>query len=73
MYLAVDWRDAAGAARYGWSDELPAEAQQAAGDFVDVEGGCFCTGTRAARTKAREGEKERQKSVCGLHQLDLQQ
>ena len=61
VYLAVDWRDVAWAARYGWSDELPAEAQQAAGHFVDVEGGSFCTGTRAGRTKVCEGKNERQK------------
>lgn len=51
MYLAIDWRNAAGADRNGRSNELPAEAQQAAGDLVDVEGGRFCTGTRAGRTK----------------------
>lgn len=61
VYLAVDWRDVAWAARYGWSDELPAKAEQAAGDFVDVEGGSFCTGARAGRTKVCEGKNERQK------------
>lgn len=53
VYFAVDWRDAAGPARHGWSDELPAKAQQAAGDFVDVEGGCFCTGAGARERTER--------------------
>lgn len=56
VYLAIDWRNAAGADRNGRSNELPAEAQQAAGDLVDVEGGRFCTGTRAGRTKVCWGE-----------------
>ena len=49
--LAVDWRDATGPARNGWSNELSAEAQQAARDLVDVEGGCFCTGARTIENK----------------------
>lgn len=56
MYLAVDGRDAAGPARNGRRDELPAEAQQAAGDLVDVEGGSFRTGSRARKTKLCLGE-----------------
>jgi len=51
MYLAVDWRDATWPARYRRRDELPAEAQQAAGDLVDVERGRFGTGTRAGKTE----------------------
>lgn len=35
--LTVDGRDGAGADRHGGGDELPAEAQQAAGHLVDVE------------------------------------
>lgn len=35
--LTVDGRDGAGADRHGGANELPAEAQQAAGHLVDVE------------------------------------
>ena len=49
MNLRVDRRDAAGAAGYGRSDELPAEAQQAAGHLVDVQGRRF--GARAGRRR----------------------
>lgn len=70
VHLAVDWRDAAWAARYGWRDELPAKTQQAAGHLVDVEGGRFCTGARARKLKTcwaiRKNKSLQREQVCGF-------
>lgn len=52
MDLGVDWCDGAGADRDGWCDELSAKAEQAAGDLVNVEGGCFRAGVSAENERA---------------------
>lgn len=64
---AVDRRDAGRPARYGRSDELPAEVQQAAGDLVDVERGRFCTGTRAGKTSTLRRRKIKINTVGGMY------
>lgn len=50
--LGVDGRDGAGAGRNGRRHQLPAEAEQTAGDLVNVERGRFCVGAGAARERA---------------------
>lgn len=47
MYLGVDRRDGARVGRNGRRDELPAEAEQTAGDLVNVERGGFRVGAGA--------------------------
>lgn len=51
MYLSVDGRDGAGADRNGRRDELPAKAEQTAGDLVNVERGCFCAGATSEQNR----------------------
>lgn len=51
MYLSVDGRDGAGADRNGRRDELPAKAEQTAGDLVNVERGGFCAGATSEQNR----------------------
>lgn len=54
VYLSVDRRDGAGADRNGRRDELSAQAEQTAGDLVNVERGCFCAGAGATSERKRK-------------------
>lgn len=70
MYLAVDGRHATGADRNGRGNELPAEVQQAAGDLVDVEGGCFRAGAGARREKIWWREPGKTEAFVYFYVLD---